>query len=520
MDATARFFFKAMLAEAGAGLALMYWLNASAKLKSAQRVLDAILVVAAVLGVAAFFEFGHFRYGEFRNPHDIFHYYLGAKYSDQVGYFDLYQIVALAQYENEGPSGAVATADMHTYGIVPAARVIARRQEYKGRFTEEEWREFKRDVAAIRAMTSEKRWRGYLRDLGYNATPVWNMIGGFIARRIPIQQTWGLMAVMSLDWIVMLLGLAAVGWAFGWRTMLFAVLFVGTNFMTHFAHMKGAFLRWDWVAALLIMLAMLKRGRYGLGGAALAYATAVRIFPLVFAFGLGAKAVAAFVRRREIRWDLVRFFAVCLVVVAVLVILSCFSAGSTGVWQEFSEKISLHKSQLTALTVGFTNILLWSEDAEGLSSAQLNTHRQEHLARLKPFYWTLVAVLLLLFILPVSGLEDYEAAAFGFCPAFLLFSPHFYYYAMLIVPFFLFAPKLNDLWRAAGLAGMFGVSVVSYILLNWWILDYPEEVRLCFAIAVMLLMLVVYVVIVGSKESLKMLRTVPLAEEVGVQEVA
>ena len=62
--------------------------------------------------------------------------------------------------------------------------------------------------------------------------------------------------------------------------------------------MGGSILRFDYVAALAVALAAIKRERWGVAGALMAWATMVRIFPIVFAGGIFLKILADLVATR------------------------------------------------------------------------------------------------------------------------------------------------------------------------------------------------------------------------------
>jgi hypothetical protein len=58
--------------------------------------------------------------------------------------------------------------------------------------------------------------------------------------------------------------------------------------MAH-VHMKGAFLRTDFVVALVGAMCMLRKGRHGLAGALVGTSSLIRVFPVIFLFGAGVK---------------------------------------------------------------------------------------------------------------------------------------------------------------------------------------------------------------------------------------
>ena len=79
-------------------------------------------------------------------------------------------------------------------------------------------------------------------------------------------------------------------WAFGWRLCAVAAVYFGTNYLSPYGWTGGAILRYDWLAARVLGIALLRRERPAASGFLLAWATALRIFPgcLIAGVALGA----------------------------------------------------------------------------------------------------------------------------------------------------------------------------------------------------------------------------------------
>src|SRR5207244_9712263 len=52
-------------------------------------------------------------------------------------------------------------------------------------FTPERWAAFKKDIAFFRARVNDKRWEEIHHDHGYNASPVWTLLGYVITNSGP-----------------------------------------------------------------------------------------------------------------------------------------------------------------------------------------------------------------------------------------------------------------------------------------------------------------------------------------------
>jgi hypothetical protein len=400
--------------------------------------------------------------------HDIFHYYMGSKYSAEIGYNDLYYAAAVADADTRGPAAAPPLIRrMDDYTFVSGRDVVARGDHYRRLFTDERWKEFQSDVVVFRTgVREEEHWKAMFRDNGYNATPVWNMVARAITDTIPVTWGPGVLVLVSLDAILLLLTFTAIARAFGFRTSLLAVVFLGSLvFMAH-GTIRGAFLRLDWLAFLVIATCALKRDRYKTAGALVAFAGMVRIFPLVFAFGLGAKLVWDLLASRRVNRRHVEFLVTLAIVAILLVALSLATGGGLESWETFWTKIQFHDTHMSPLRVGFKTLLLagvapFMEDWPGSAMA-----RSARFGELTGLWWALQALVLLVAFFAVRRLCDYETLPFCYVLAYFLFAPTFYYQVVLLLLTLLYLPKLDQRPRAHAMALLFGISVVGYALIG------------------------------------------------------
>ena len=94
--------------------------------------------------------------------------------------------------------------------------------------------------------------------------------------------------------------IAVVWWAFGWRVLCVGLLVFATNFPSRYYWTGGSYLRWDWLFYTVAAICCLRKERPVLGGAALAYATLLRVFPgFVFAGPLLGLGLRSFANRRR-----------------------------------------------------------------------------------------------------------------------------------------------------------------------------------------------------------------------------
>jgi hypothetical protein len=282
------------------GLALLHWgvkLRREGRPDAHRKRRDRLLATLGVLAGLTYINFGFFHFGNFTHDHEWTHYYLGSKYFAELSYERLYDCLSIADAE-DGLRRRVELrpiTNLRTNLVEKTADLLAHPERCTAHFTAARWQAFKRDAAFFRARQSAKRWDDLQLDHGYNATPVWNAAGRLLTGTGPASTTQ-LYALAMLDLAYLAATLAVIGWAFGWRVLAVALLVFATNFPSRFYWTGGSFLRWDWLFYLVAGIACLRRERFALGGAALAYAAALRIFPVFLFIRAGARAGLAFLR--------------------------------------------------------------------------------------------------------------------------------------------------------------------------------------------------------------------------------
>ena len=96
-----------------------------------------------------------------------------------------------------------------------------------GAFSPARWEAFKTDIARFREILGPD-WRRVLLDHGYNPTPIWTLIGRPLTGLFPVE-TGSLWILARLDLALVLILLAAIGWAFGFEAACIAAIAWGAN---------------------------------------------------------------------------------------------------------------------------------------------------------------------------------------------------------------------------------------------------------------------------------------------------
>jgi hypothetical protein len=429
----------------------------------ARRALTALLAATALCGIVVYNNFFNYHYGGYVNSYEFFHYLLGSKYAREVGYFDLYG-AALAADEATGrlyrPRDGLIT-DLRTQRPVPVAEVLADAGRYRSLFDDERWEAWVSDVFHFKRRLGTPAWNRLLHDKGYNATPVWTMVaGGLLSRHVSAGDDRALLALALLD--VLLLGAAALGVAltFGVRPALLMVVFLSSSYLMAHVHMKGAFLRTDFVVALVLALCAMKRDRAGLAGGLVAAATLSRLFPVVFLFG---PAVGLLGTRRGVAR---RFFVGFAATAGILVVASIVWAADAGVWSDFARRIALYRRDYHVWNVGFPTVLA-ADVVRGCSEGALQLDG-ELLERRVPLLRAVQVAVLIAGGFAVRRLEPHRALAWGFVPLYFLFAPTYYYYIVLLLPFLFFAERLDRPSSLAGVVYLFVMGALGHAAYARW----------------------------------------------------
>ena len=300
----------------------------------------AILLGLALLAVGNFTNLGRWSGNSYLNANDFYHYYTGSKYTRELGYSNLYPASLVAddltnrKYERQ----TIREVDK-AWSHISVEKVLAEKGRYKGLFKGDRWQQFVKDIQFFKKRLTTNQWNYALGDNGYNATPVWTMVGGILSNIISTDNKWGMTVLALLDVFLILAALACVWRAFGYRTLLLMVVFFGTSYIITRLHPKGAFLRTDWIMCLVMAICMLKLKHYKTAGALTAYAALSRIFPAIFIFGIGVKFIYDLVRKRSINRRYLAYFASFTCTICIFVIASIAYGGGFEIWKEFASKI-------------------------------------------------------------------------------------------------------------------------------------------------------------------------------------
>ncbi len=393
----------------------------------------------------------------FVHLHDVAHYYLGSKYFAELGYGDLYMGMLRAEADRfDNRIKATNARDLRNNAVVPVRELLARSGELKDRFTPTRWAAFQDDIAFFRQAMGPQ-YGEIFKDHGFNPTPVWVAVGGTLANLVPAGSELGIRALTLLDPAIEAVLFAAVAWAFGLETMLLAMIYYCVLFGTSFGWTGGAYLRYMWLLGVVGGVCCLERGRHATAGALLAFASALRVFPIAFVAALAGKAVMTARATGRIEPRYVRLLLTCTATGILLFLSTAWLADGLDRWQDFRHNMQRHLDNEAYNTVGLTQILAFAFVSPAAEEAG---QRAAWVASLYRLQLILVFPVALLFVLARARREgDVGAAALAIVLLFAGLNLAAYYYVCLLV---LLLARRN---RLQIIALMFAVEAATYTLM-------------------------------------------------------
>lgn len=405
--------------------------------------------------------------------YDLLHYYINAKYFDELGYFRLLPALIVADNEAEewcpGKIPIYLAQDEHDYAKRSRMHALAREEEVKSYFTKERWKQFVHDsMYLLRGrplhMTC-KLWRMLLQDHGFNGTPVWTLIARPIASIIPVKfikiATW-----LDVIWLVVALG--AVFWAFGGQAFAFSLLFITVSYSFRWPQIPWAFLRYDWISSMVIGICMVKKEKFAWGGAFIGYATLMRYFPGLWLFGIAAKGVHAIFTRRDIPlsriWQRVptRYYKMAFgffLTVIVLVGASIARDGVSSHKQSLENMIAhVQPHNLSSRRQGLAITLTYRGETE---LKLISKEKKRQVAQIEKTVRVVSILILIVFGIFLSRGKDWEVMGLGFIPYFMLTTSSYYYYIIRLTGVVIHSADLSKNRNVVGLTLLFFIEEVT-----------------------------------------------------------
>ncbi len=433
-----------------------------ASAKRANLAVTVALVITALASSINYF-YAERNNGVWLHRWDAFHTVIGAKYFDELGYFDLYKCAYAVDRANKHYFRSVQTIrDLRTRDMVDRDEHIAG-NDCAERFSPERLEEFRHDLERFGEFSNPSTWKKLFQDKGFNGTPFYTFVVKSLVSTVDVD-LGPLRRLAYIDVVLMLFAFVAVGRAFGIRTAAIVAIFFCVNFPNRFEHMGGSILRFDYIAALLVGFSALKLGRWGLAGGLFAWATMVRMFPVIFVAAIGLKVAIDYRDTKQWRPEHLRFAAYfgggCLL--AFLISLVGVQGGLEN-YSTFAENMKIHTSTSAAYRIGFKHMFMLEGNLTS-SEGFVNYGAKERAYEAVSHWYLLGAAVLIAPVLAsIRRLDTITfAVLFGVFAFFLATIATRYYYSVLCLLLLVDRDLLKDRY-AAGIAGLlFAGSVINF----------------------------------------------------------
>ena len=304
-------------------------------------------LLAFMIGATLWVQSGHVR--NIGNRHQVqlwgaFHYYMGAKYFEELGYHDLYTQVLVADRETTKKLLDVKLVrNLETYEKEKAS-------EYRERdrlpvWSDARWDAFTTDLAWFLERKKPLFWANIIVDRGYNPSPAWHAVGGTWIRLLDIKVPWQQTLLILLDPLLLLGAFALSVKAWGWTRSLL-LLFAFVSWFGNAGRVVGQIWIYDWFAAAWAGVSAWRLGWPMRAGLLIGYATMVRVFPGLLLLGPMILGIWGLARHRTVDHGYLRLGLGALAAAALLFVAGSASTtrGVAG-WGDFLGNVAHHSEQ-------------------------------------------------------------------------------------------------------------------------------------------------------------------------------
>jgi len=394
---------------------------------------------------------------------NVYHYYFGSKYFDEMGYF--YQYAYTLKADAEGGhylTHIQSVNDLIHYERKSRAEII-KMLEGRNDFTPERWEQFKQEMQHYLQLTHRNRWHMALLDHGYNGTPFWNSVGAALANQFPLTEKNSRIFVLSLDQIFLLITFIVVAIVFGFRwgvvsATTFLILFINQLYTV------AGFIRYDWFCATIIGFCLFHKKYYKLSAPFFAYATMARIFPALFLLGPGIKWLIDWIRNKKMDRRLFTMFVLFVLCCAIGFGIGTLNRHGLNAWKQFYKNIRQHTAlhYLGPKRIGLKHLFV-----DDLSTPDIiNDYRRKSFKKQRWMWYGAATLMGAMFFLVILRRSRSDSFILGLLFIFTVLVLSRYYWALMILLFLLQAHDRSR-WRQAYADVLMLMMVPLYYLFYW-----------------------------------------------------
>lgn len=407
----------------------------------------------------------------------IFHYYIGGKYLNEIGYFNIYS--CSLEVNKDSWQSIEKVRDLKTYKIVPVTETS---ECPVNNFSKERWHQFSKDIQLLASKAPTSYWENALTDKGFNATPFWSALSAVFANIVPLNNLTYLL-LFNLDilfiTITSFIVWRSAGKYAGLITLTLSFLYFGTVNI-----IGGNFLQYLWLPLLAGSFSLWNKKSYGKSGAVLGLATGLQAFPGFFALPILFVFIVSKIKNRAKDIRSTSTFLKTFITTLIF----CFIVGSiySGVssWSQWGEKITIQKNYINGeiFNIGFPNL---AATVLSNNQANSNTYSEDYvhtIQRVKVieknslFLYLSTLLLLILVLNTLYRLKKINPMIFGYFFIYITTTLSPYYYLTLAILPFAFWDSASRVKRFA-LWGTVGLFIIHLLLfpIGYIVFDYQKH---------------------------------------------
>ncbi len=411
---------------------------------------------------------------------NLYHYVVGTKYFDELGYFDLYTGTFAADADRTASTTSPAdtetgrlfeavhrTRNLHTYKIIRVKTALneARKMKLRGRFSPARWKQFQGDLEMIRKQRPDPTyWRGPLRDRGFNPSPVWLLLHNPLLNSFDLKtHEWILFFLCYAQNLLFFATIVAVYWAFSKS----AALVFTTFFLLYFGNWMryvGGYFSYDWFLASVWAVVLYRKRRFVPSGLLLAYAGLMRGFPILLALYPALAWLARVARGRRPRRYHTWFLASVTAGALALVGLTYVQNNGLHTWTQWQEKISVHAHHHTTSSNRVGLRMLFTNDYSTDPTPIPVSERHGVVEAQTPAYRVVASVLIFLTLVAMIRRREHNGMLLGLAVIFFGFMLSRYYFSLwaLLATWTFWGPQRTV--QRYGMIGLFAIFAAASVL--------------------------------------------------------
>lgn len=316
---------------------------------------------AVIVILLAFGSYGLYASNLRVNSWDSFHYYVGAKYFNELSYFNLYECATIVDSQN--PNWIVGLSNRTITNLknnkhLKADSFLHNPQHCLSKFSPARWQEFSQDIAFFRDRMGYRKWNMALADRGFNATPFWTSYAHIIFNNVSLSEK-NIISLVRIDHILLLLGLLLILWNFGPISGgVVSILMLTLPFLES-GWVLGGIFRLDWLLVTILSVIAIKKEWYLAAGFFLALSIGLRLYPAIFLFGLSVYSFYHYKDKMFI--PLIKNFVIGLLIGGVFMLNLISSQFSSSVFSDSYNNLKNLQGAVLTNKVGVNSILGYSD---------------------------------------------------------------------------------------------------------------------------------------------------------------